>query len=270
MNKETQEKPGRTEAMGGLAKGLAIIEMFGAGKDRLSVADAARHASISRAAARRCLLTLAELGYVELDGRYFKPLARLRRLGGDGDPIAQLAERVLPLLAQASSLLDECVSFAVEDGTHVLFVARIDSTRLITTGVRPGTRLPLWLAAAGRVILAQRSNEEVARYLAAASLEPRTPKTICDPSILREQVAKVRMEGFSYNDEELELGIRALAVPVKGIGAYRGAITVTALTARHSREELYDKCAGILRETADRVGRIVRAETTSSAQSHND
>src|SRR3979490_1232663 len=131
----------RHEGMGGLAKGLAIIEAFAA-HDVMSIADAARAAGATRAAARRCLLTLNELGYVERYGREFRPLERLRRLGGTMTKRDRLARLAQPLLVRARDELKESVSLAVLESETTLFIARADAEHIISTGVRIGAHMP--------------------------------------------------------------------------------------------------------------------------------
>jgi len=236
----------RSETMGGLAKGLAIIELFGAGKP-LTLSDAARGSGTTPAAARRCLLTLAELGYVRQIGRHFEPLARLRHLGGGGPTLAEIAE---PLIARTRDALDETVSVAVLEGRDARFVARAEAGRLIQTGVREGASLPAWSTAAGRVLLGGLSDAEVRRYLAQARIVPRTPRSIVDPKVLEAEIRTARERGVAYNDEELELGMRAMAVAVRAEGVIVAAITFSALTLRVSLQEMDTRYRPVLEATA--------------------
>lgn len=220
------------EGMGGLAKGLAIVEALAA-RGVLSVSDAARASGITRAAARRCLITLTELGYVEHFGREFRPLARLRGLGGamtKRDQIARLAE---PLLARARDELAESVSLAVLDKDTSLFIARAEAEHIVSTGVRVGAHLPAYCSATGRVLLSQFSDDEIMKCVGRKPLRSRTPHTITKISLLLAEIHAVRKRAYAISDEELELGMRALAVPV--IGQNReiiAAISVSAASAR--------------------------------------
>jgi hypothetical protein len=137
---QNNERPARKpEGMGGLAKGLAIVEAFSA-HPVMSVADAARVSGATRASARRCLMTLTELGYVEHSGREFRPLTRLRRLGGVASRRDQLAQLAQPFLARARDKLAESVSLAVLDDDGSLFIARAEAEHIVSTGVRVGAR----------------------------------------------------------------------------------------------------------------------------------
>ncbi|SDT59238.1 IclR family transcriptional regulator domain-containing protein [Bradyrhizobium canariense] len=221
-----------SEGMGGLAKGLAIIEAL-ATHGMLSVSDAARASNITRAAARRCLITLTELGYVEQSGREFRPLPRLRKLGGAitrRDQMARLAE---PLLARARDELSESVSLAVLDNDKPLFIARAEAEHILSTGVRVGAHLPVYCSATGRVLLSQFSDEEITQRLGRKSFHQRTPHTIVKPTALLAEIQAVRKRAYAISDEELELGMRALAVPVFGENReIVAAISVSAASAR--------------------------------------
>lgn len=247
---EAAPSSARGETMGGLAKGLAILEIFGAGAKRLTVADAARGSGTTRAAARRCLLTLAGLGYLAQDGRYFTPLPRLRRLasaGGDHDMLAQVAQPVLDRLRDRTH---EAVSLAIRDGRDCWFIARAEPERIIQTGVRLGARLPAWSTAAGRLLLGALSDDQIAAYLDNAELRARTPRSIVTPKALFAVIARAREAGVSYSDEELELGMRALAVPVVVSAQIVAAISMSTLTTRLSIEEMERDCRPLLDQAA--------------------
>ena len=152
-----------SEGMGGLAKGLAIIEAL-ATQGVLSVADAARSSNITRAAARRCLITLTELGYVEHSGREFRATPRLRRLGGASTPRDRIARLAEPLLQRARDELAELVSLAVLDDDRPLFIARAEAEHILSTGVRVGAHLPAYCCDGPR-LLSQFEDSEIARRI---------------------------------------------------------------------------------------------------------
>jgi IclR family pca regulon transcriptional regulator len=244
-----------SEGMGGLAKGLAIIEAL-ATQGVLSVSDAARSSNITRAAARRCLITLTELGYVEQSGREFRPTPRLRRLGGVSttrDHIARLAE---PLLQGARDELAESVSLAVLDDDRPLFIARAEAEHILSTGVRVGAHLPAYCSATGRVLLSQFEDSEIARRIGRKPFPARTPHTITKPAPLLAEIHAVRKRGYAISDQELELGMRALAVPVIGdnneiiaaISASAASARVRAADLRHHFLPVLLSCAKALSE----------------------
>lgn len=222
----------RRESMAGLAKGLAIIEAF-AINPTMSVADAARASGASRAAARRCLLTLVELNYIELAGREFRPLPRLRRLGGVASAQEQLIRIALPLLERARDDLAESVSLAVLENDQSHFIARAEAEHIVSTGVKVGANLPLYCSATGRVLLGRHSDEDVERRLLRFPMTARTPKGL---ATVRDVVGAIREAercGYAISDEELALGIRSLAVPVTATGGQIiAAVSVSAASAR--------------------------------------
>ena len=242
------------EGMGGLAKGLAIIEALTT-HGVLSVADAARSSNITRAAARRCLITLKELGYVEHSGREFRPTPRLRRLGGAGtarDHIARLAD---PLLKRARDELAESVSLAVLDDNRPLFIARAEAEHILSTGVRVGAHLPAYCSATGRVLLSQFEDSEITQRIGRKPLPARTPHTITKPAPLLAEIQAVRKRGYAISDQELELGMRALAVPVTGDNnEIIAAISVSAASARVRAADLRHHFLPVLQACSKALG----------------
>lgn len=251
----------KAEGMGGLAKGLAIVEAFSV-HSVMSVADAARASGTTRASARRCLITLTELGYLEHSGREFRPLTRLRRLGGVASRRDQLARLAQPFLTRARDDLAESVSLAVLDDEGSLFIARAEAEHIVSTGVRVGAHLPAYCSATGRVILGQFSDDEILRRIGRKALPRRTSHTLTRPSELLTEIRSVREKGYAISDEELELGLRALAVPVIGPNnEIIAAVSVSAASARVRNVELrrrflpvLQSCARLLTEAIGEAG----------------
>lgn len=246
---------GRRETMAGLAKGLAIVELLNVGPHGLTVADAARGAGTTRAAARRCLLTLQELGYVAHDGKYFVPLPRLRRLGGGNRNSAVLVERAQSILDEARDRLNEPTSLAVLDGRESLFIARAETTRMVSTGVRVGGRLPAYCSATGRILLGGLDDDEIDAYLRSVEIVARTIHTVTDRPAIRAKIAEARVAGVAYSDEELELGLRALAVPVRDAdGQLIAACSLSTSTARKSLAEMTREYLPVVTWAASMIG----------------
>lgn len=238
MSNEASAEP-RQEGMAGLAKGLAILELFGPRNARITVAMAAERTGITRAAARRCLLTLTSLSYLDHDGKFFTPAPRLLRLGSaylGGDTLAAAAG---PILDRLRDEIGESVSLAVAEGDEALFVARSAAARVVSAAIKIGARWPLYCTAAGRVLLAARSDAEVEAYLARHSFEKRTDWTITDTAGLRQAIAQTREAGHAVSNEEIEIGLRAVAVPVRSpAGDVVATIAVSASSARMSIETM--------------------------------
>jgi IclR family pca regulon transcriptional regulator len=244
----------RRETMGGLAKGLHIIERLSEDA-ALTVSQAAQRTGVSPASARRCLLTLVDLGYVTHDGRFFRPTPRLRRLGGSYTDSVSLPRLADPFLRAVRDELGESASLAVLNGDHVLFVARAESQRTVTMNVRLGANLPATASATGRVLLAASAPDEVEETLRRADLQRTGPNTLVTVDAIRERIELARSESMSITDEELEDGVRTLAVPVRDShGRVHAAMSMAVLAARVSVLELRQRHAEVLRREADRLG----------------
>jgi IclR family pca regulon transcriptional regulator len=256
---ESNARPARApEGMAGLAKGLAVIEAFGERSSQLTVADAARATDVTRATARRCLLTLTDLGYLTHDGKYFRPTPRMLRLGGSYLETAPLPLLAQPHLTSARDELEESVSLAVfEDGWSV-FVARAEALRIVSTGVRVGARLPAYCSATGRILLADLSDEALNDYLDQCHPRRRTPKTLVDRAEIKGRVEDARTEQIAFTDEELELGMRSMAIPVKDAqGRTRAALSVSASSARVTLDDMREQFLPVLMGHAAKVGRML-------------
>ncbi len=244
------------EGMAGLAKGLRIVEAF-SDREAMSVADAARASGATRAAARRCLLTLAELGYVEHSGRDYRALARLRSLGGRASLRDRIAAAAQPFLDHARDELNESISLAVLEISDVLFIARAEAEHIVSTGVRLGVRLPLYCSATGRVFLASLSQSERIERLGKGPFPRRTPRTITDLDLVLEAIRQVHDDGYAISDEELELGLRVLAVPIRCNGETIAALSVSASSGRVDIVEFRERFLPNLKSCADRIARGV-------------
>jgi len=238
--------------MGGLAKGLAIIELFAGGRS-LTLSDAARGTNITPAAARRCLRTLAELGYVKQVGRHFEPLARLRRLGSDQK--RNFAEIAQTVISQACDEFGMTLRVLVLDGDDAKVIASAESGALIQAGSRLGARIPAWSVAAGKILLGRRSDGAIRRYLARATIKPHTVHTVIDREKLLSIIQATRESGVAYSDEERELGMRSISVAVRAEGEIIAAITFSALSFQVSLEEMGRSHRQVLEAIAAKLAR---------------
>lgn len=244
--------------MAGLAKGLAVLESFGTLAPSLTISDAARATGMTRATARRCLTTLTDLGYLTYDGKHYAPTPRVLRIGAVYGKTAQLPLLAQPLLAAVREEVGESASLAVLQDQECLFVARSEVTRIVNTGVRVGACLPLYTSAAGHVLLTGLTDAELADYLASAEFIARTPKTPTDKDEIEQRVRNARANGYAMTDEELELGLRSIAVPVvDSAGLTAAAMSVSASTSRLSVGELRESVEPVLTEHALLLGRQI-------------
>jgi len=234
-----------------LDRGLAVIRAFGPDRERLSLSEVARATGLTRAAARRFLLTLVKLGYVRSDGREFSLRPRVLELGYAYLSGLALPEVAAPHLEALSAKLHESTSISVLDGHQIVYVARVPTKRIMTVAISVGTRFPAIATSMGRVLLAAMSNEELDRYLADASFETFTEHTVTDPEQLRQVLHDVARQGYAIVDQELEEGLRAIAAPIRGSsGAVTAAINVSAHASRVSAAAMRTELLPALLATA--------------------
>jgi len=247
-----------------LDRGLAVIRAFDADRPELTLSDVARTTGLTRAAARRFLHTLVELGYVRTDGRLFALRPKILELGYAYLSSLSLPEIALPHLEQLVERVHESSSVSVLDGDEVVYVARVPTKRIMTVSISVGTRFPAYATSMGRVLLAWRSPDWLDGYLASAKLRALTPHTIADPKALLAEFASVRERGWALVDQELEEGLRSVAAPIRDTGGQVvAAINVATNASRHRPEELVERIVPELLVTA---GLIEKDLALSSAQ----
>ena len=242
-----------------LARGLAVIRAFDAADPQLTLSDVARRAEIPRAAARRFLRTLETLGYVRSDGRIFALTPRVLELGFSYLSALSLPEIVQPHLERLSREVDESVSAAVLDGSEIVYIARVPTRRIMSVRITIGTRFPAYATSMGRVLLAGLPQADAEATLAASPLSPLTDRTITDAAALRDELARVREQGWALVDGELEPGLRSVAAPLHGRGgAAVAAVNVSTSATRDSVEHLVETYVPALLRTAAAIDAELR------------
>jgi IclR family pca regulon transcriptional regulator len=243
-----------TDFVQSLERGLAVIRAFDAEHSELTLSDVARSTGLPRAAARRFLLTLVDLGYVRTDGRLFALRPRILELG-----YAYLSSIALPELAQPhmetlAAQVHESCSLSMLDGSDIVYVARVPTRRIMTVAINVGTRFPAYATSMGRVLLAGLSSPELDDYLERTELRALTPKTISDPRKLRTTLDRIASQGFALVDQELEVGLRSIAVPVHDAeGSVVAALNVSMHVGRGSAEAARRELLPHLRTTANGI-----------------
>jgi IclR family transcriptional regulator, pca regulon regulatory protein len=222
-----------------LERGLAVIRAFDAEHPELTLSDVARSTGLTRAAARRFLLTLVELGYVRTDGRLFGLRPRILELGYAYLSSLSLPEVAQPHLEALVAEVHESCSVSLLDGHDIVYVARVPTKRIMTVAISVGTRFPAYATSMGRVLLAHQPAEWLDEYLKTVELVALTPRTMTDPAKLRSTLTRIRNQGFAVVDQELEEGLRSMAVPIHdGAGTVVAAMNVSARTSRGSSEAI--------------------------------
>jgi IclR family pca regulon transcriptional regulator len=222
------ESPARQDHVQSLTRGLAVLRTFDANHPDRSLSEVAREAGLARAAARRSLLTLQHLGYVGEHGGRFWLRARVLELGFthlSSMSLKEVAEEHLEALAVEAGTSS---SMCTLDGEDIVYVARVPSGQVMTVSINLGTRFPAHATSMGRVLLAGLPDDELAAFLAEATLEQRTARTVTDPLALKAKVLEARQQGWAFVDQELEEGLRAVAAPVRtGAGQTVAAVNLS-------------------------------------------
>ena len=227
------------DMMGSLAKGLKVVEAFTAENPRLSIAQAAEIAGLDRATTRRCLLTLAELGYCAYDGKFFTVTPRVLRLGTGCLATMPLPRIVQPFLDVLSEQIGQSTSVSILDETEIVYIARAAQRRVMSIALMPGSRLPAYCTSMGRVLLAAAGEETTLRLLTASPLVARTEDTVTDIDTLMAEIAKVKERGFAAINQEVEMGLCSIAVPLKAAnGRTVAALNVGLAAGKASMEDI--------------------------------
>jgi len=237
--------------MTSLARGLAVVRAFADSRQPQTIAQISQQTGIPRAAVRRCLHTLKQLGYVDAELKNFTLRPKVLTLGYSYLSSTPLTLSAQPYLNQVSKTLGESSSLAVLEEGQVLYVARSATSRVMSVSLSVGSRLPAYCTSLGRVLLAHLPPAELDAYLAHATLTPMTPNTITDAGALRAELARVREQGYAVINEELELGLRSIAVPVRGAsGRVLAALNVGAQAIRVTPQRMVEEFMPVLRQGA--------------------
>jgi IclR family pca regulon transcriptional regulator len=237
-----------------LARGLAVIRAFDESHPEMTLSEVARATELSRAAARRFLHTLVQLGYVWTDGRTFALTPRVLELGFSYLSSVSLPEIAQPHLERLVAEIHESASVSVLDGEDIVYVARVPTSRIMTVSINIGTRFPAYATSMGRAMLAHLPEPELDQYLERVRLAPLGPHTLTTVESLRAELARVKTQGWALVDQELEAGLRSIAVPVHD-KAHRvvAAINVSSHASRTSLYHARKVLLPPLRDTAARI-----------------
>ena len=257
-----EDRPRSADYVQSLARGLAVIRAFDAEHSELGLSEVARLTGLSRAAARRFLLTLVELGYVHhADGRFaLRP--RVLELGYAYLSGLSLPEVAQPHMETLVAAVNESSSVSVLDDTEIVYVARVPTRRIMSITLVVGSRLPAFATSMGRVLLAGLDAPALAERLARTELVALTPYTVTEPAALAEILARTRDEGYAAVDQELEEGLRSLAVPIRdGAGAVIAALNVSVHASRGTMALLHRDFLPRARQAAAAIEVDLRASS---------
>jgi IclR family pca regulon transcriptional regulator len=246
--------------MTSLARGLAVIQAFSDGKRPLTNSQLSAKTSLSRAAVRRCLYTLMKLGFAASDdSRHFYLRPRIQALGHSYISSMPIASAAQPVLEHVSRQLHESCSIATLDGLDIIYVARVNVTRIMAVDLRVGSRLPAFCTSMGRVLLANLPPEEQEACIARIQFTPMTDRTVRSREKLRQILKQVRRNGYAIVDQELELGLRSLAVPIQSpVGRVVAALNVGTHPQRVAIQDLQARFLPHLQAAAQELSILVR------------
>ncbi|RWR28333.1 IclR family transcriptional regulator [Sinirhodobacter populi] len=249
----------KTDFIASLAKGLQVIEAFRAEHPRLAIADMAEATGLDRATARRCLLTLHELGYADYDGKFFTLTPRVLRLGMGTLAALPLAQVVQPWLDQLSERIGQSTSVAILDDTEIVYLARAAQRRVMSIGLMPGSRLPAHSTSLGRVLLAALPEQEARAIVERSDLTPRTALSLTHPDDIMDRIRLARVEGHALIDQEVEIGLRSIAVPLYSTaGRVVAALNTGVAAVQAAPGELETLYLPALLKVQDGLRRVLR------------
>ncbi len=241
----------RKDLIEGLGKGLRVIEAFDDDHTRLSPSEAAERAGITRTAARRYLLSLCHFGYAATDGKLFWLMPRVLRLGQSYLGAARLPRLVQPFIQRVSMACGETVNVSVLDGHEVVYVARSNSPRLVSIGFHAGARAPAHTVAAGVVLVSTLADDALQRWVEQHEFAVFTPEGVTGAERFLEGVYAARALGYWITDQQLNMGLRGIAVPLKDRrGECKGAVGMTLQIQGMTREQAVERLLPLLQETA--------------------
>jgi IclR family transcriptional regulator, pca regulon regulatory protein len=244
----------RPEFVQSLERGLSVIRCFDAEHARLTLAEVAQRTGLTRATARRLLLTLDDLGYVSSNGRHFSLTPRVLDIGYAYLSSLNIQQIAQPFLEALSERVNESVSVTVLDGGDIIYVARVPTKRIMTISLGLGSRLPAYCTSMGRVLLAELTPAELAAIV-PERLEPRTVHTITSRAELERVLADVRRQGWALVDEELEVGLRSIAAPLRDAsGRAVAAMNVSTHAGRTTTDEIHEQILPAVLAAARDIG----------------
>ncbi len=237
-----------------LARGLAVITAFGQQSEQMTLTEVAEKLGLSRGTARRFLLTLEALGYLRSDGKSFRLTPKTLDLGYAYLSSLPLWKTAQPIMQEVVNEIDESCSLGVLDGRDVVYIARVPPKHSTFIHVPPGTRMPAHLNAMGQVLLSGLSSADLDRYFSSAKLNVFTEYTLVEPEAIRRKIERVAKDGYAISDQQLEIGMRSIAVPIRSnSGQIEASINATAGGNRASRDDLINRFLPVLRRAASQL-----------------
>ena len=237
-----------------LSRGLDVMRAFDRTRPSMTLSEVADRAGLNRAAARRFLLTFVRDGYAASDGKYFRLLPKVLDLGASILASLDIAETVQPGMNELAEQLQESCFTAILDGDSVIYVARAVSRRVVSVGITVGSRAPANAVSTGRVLLSGLDEVALRRYLQRLKLRKLTPYTLTSKARLKASIEQARRQGWSIVNQELEVGLQSISVPIRDTeGAVVAALNVCCPAPRVTRRDMETRILTAMLESARRI-----------------
>lgn len=254
--------PGDPDFVNALARGLAVITCFGHDAETLTLSEIATRAGLTRGTARRFLLTLEALGYLRSEGKAFRLSPKTLNLGYAYLSSLPLWRAAQPIMQHVVNELNEACSLGVLEGLDIVYVARIPPKHMSFVPLHIGTRMPAHINAMGQVLLAELDQPELDEYFRNAKFEKITRYTLTDEAAIRRLLARVARDRYALSDRQLQIGLRAVAVPVPtNSGRSEVALNVSADESRATKQDLIERFLPVLKEAADQLAHAVKCDS---------
>jgi IclR family pca regulon transcriptional regulator len=268
---DSQEQGHDGDFVQSLERGLSVIRAFDADHPKLTLSEVAAATGLSRAAARRFLRTLVQLGYMRSDGSRFALRPKILELGYAYLSSLTLPEVAMPHLEQLVEQVHESSSVSELDGGDVIYIARVPTKRIMTVTISVGTRFPAYATSMGRVLLAAQPDEWLDEYLESTSLRGLTGHTITSENALRRELRKIRAQGWALVDQELEEGLRSIAAPIRDAdGQVIAAINISTHAGRRTLNTIVEEFLQPLLTTARRIETDLARSSGATARARPD
>lgn len=253
-----QEKIKSTELVQSLVKGLEVIQAFNQQRPTMTLSEVASVTGYTRAATRRFLLTLVNEGFAKQEGKLFSLTAKVLDLGFSYLSTLDVWHNAKPIMEQLVELLNESCSAAVLDGNDVVYVARVATTkRIMSITLNVGTRLPAISTSMGRMLLASLSDTALDEYLNQCDLIKHTQYTLIDKAALKADILQVRKQGYSMVEQEFELGLTSISVPVhNNIGEVIAALNVSTHMSQTARKQILEVILPALKQSVMKIEQL--------------
>ncbi|OWW22506.1 IclR family transcriptional regulator domain-containing protein [Noviherbaspirillum denitrificans] len=240
------------------ARGLAVLRSFGSDAPSQTLSEVAERTGLTRAGARRILLTLLHLDYVEADGRQFKLTPKVLELGFAYLSSLPVWTRAQPIMEDLVESLRQSCSAAVLDGDEIVYVLRVPAHKIMSINLGIGSRLPAYCTSMGRVLLSGLPTDVLHARLSAMERKAYTANTLTDVDDLMSAIALVKKQGWAMVEQELEMGLTSIAAPViDRAGRIVAAVNISGQATPQARDALIEKGLPQLLEAVGKINRLV-------------